>query len=125
MVAEKSVTEKSGAIRKQPVHIPMLFWSSLYQDSTLNNILSKLLAVFPHNHCLTLFQHYFRYNKAASTPTHALLRLLLPGLCTMSFLSCWLLSHITSVQPFPEQALVFTCLLYKSIENTVGKRISS
>ena len=23
--------------------------------------------------------------------------------------------------PFPKQALVFTCLLYKSFENTVGK----
>ena len=25
------------------------------------------------------------------------------------------------VQPFPKQALVFTCLQYKSLENTVGK----
>ena len=24
-------------------------------------------------------------------------------------------------QPFPKQALVFTCLQYKSLENTVGK----
>ena len=24
-------------------------------------------------------------------------------------------------QPFPKQALVFTCLQYKSFENTVGK----
>ena len=26
-----------------------------------------------------------------------------------------------SLQPFPKQALVFTCLHYKSFENTVGK----
>ena len=30
-------------------------------------------------------------------------------------------TSIFSLYPFPEQALVFTCLQYKSLENTVGK----
>ena len=33
-------------------------------------------------------------------------------------LSLYYTSH---VQPFPKQALTFTCVLYKSFENTVGK----
>ena len=28
---------------------------------------------------------------------------------------------LTSFKPFPKQALVFTCLQYKSLENIVGK----
>ena len=28
---------------------------------------------------------------------------------------------ISLLQPFPKQALVFTCLQYKPLENTVGK----
>ena len=29
--------------------------------------------------------------------------------------------HYSHLQPFPKQVLVFTCLHYKSLENTVGK----
>ena len=33
----------------------------------------------------------------------------------------YLITFDTSVKPFPKQDLVFTCLHYKSFENTVGK----
>ena len=38
-----------------------------------------------------------------------------PLFCLLQMHSIWV------SQPFPKQALVFSCLLYKSLENTVGK----
>ena len=33
----------------------------------------------------------------------------------------WLSCGLTLLEPFPKQALFFTCLLYKSFESTMGK----
>ena len=37
------------------------------------------------------------------------------------FCSCTDSKYLQATYPFPKQALVFTCLKYKSFENTVGK----
>ena len=47
------------------------------------------------------------------------------GACTQDGMTCdknmSILIHNNVFQPFPKQALVFTCLQYKSFKNTVGK----
>ena len=44
--------------------------------------------------------------------------------CCLQFVSVWTslkFCRLVMSKPFPKQALVLTCLQYKSIENTVGK----
>ena len=41
--------------------------------------------------------------------------------CRLQFVSTWTSLKFVICLPYPKQALVFTCLQYKSFENTVGK----